>query len=166
MWKILLPVLLLATACGQEPEEPKAPRDMFRSVDGDDVQMENAHRVATIFREYLNVDASRVDLLFVITSEQQLSECKGFAACTHSLANGYHIATYWPSDRGTPSQYARLLAHELCHVYYMEDGENPDGDPNHTHTECFAEPDYPTKFGPGEGIATKVALQFQQEVLQ
>jgi hypothetical protein len=104
-----------------------------------------------VFRNLVDVDATRVDLVFVATWEEQRDACHGLAACTSPQTNGYLIATFWPSDGTTAHAY--MLAHELCHVYYLETGAG--GDPNHSHEECFGRPG---AFGGGEGYAWQAAL--------
>lgn len=126
----LLPFVLMLAGCGVEST---LGRPGFRTIDGTESQIEWANDTLDVFRNLVDVDASRVDLTFVNTFEEQNSACHGFAACATPKTNGYNVATFWPEDWKENHPY--LLAHELCHVYYLQTGEA--GDPNHTHIECF-----------------------------
>lgn len=117
--------------CGETPQGPD--ENAFRSVVGDERQATLAQATLTEFRTRLSVDASRIDLTFVTTSQEQADACHGYAACTKPEVNGYSIATYWPDP--WVWEHPELLAHELCHVHYFQTGEQ--GDPTHSHTECF-----------------------------
>lgn len=147
MKRALLGVVLLAVqGCGMAlPQGP--PADEFRQVAGTDEQRAHASETVLRMRERIAVDVSRVDLWFMTTWEEQRDACRGFAACTHAEVNGYHVATYWPEPWSW--NHAELLAHELCHVYYYQTGEN--GDPEHTHDECY------------HGSATEVAHEMDEQ---
>lgn len=154
---IILLVLLgsCSTGCGAA-----ARADLhWRTDDGDALQVEHAADVLMLFHEHLPVDAARTDLeFFTPANNRQIEVCHGDAACTilESDERGYYIGTYWPED-DYQVEHAYSLAHELCHLYYYETGEG--GDPNHTHTECFARPGQPI-YGEGAGYAWKVAENF------
>ena len=135
------------------------PKDVLRSVVGTDAQAEHATEVLWLFREMLDVDGSRVDVLFVNTAEEQQAECLGYAACTRPLTNGYKVAVYWPEGREEQWQHAYSLAHELCHVYVLQSGMDRSGDPDHAFVECYQRPDAPWMYGPGEGYAWQIAHQ-------
>lgn len=170
----MLPLLWLA-ACGAELEAKALKREIehgsFRSINGTDIQKENSSHVLKIFRDSLDVNGSQVDLNYPTDKTWQQDTCHGFAACTYPGNSNYKIYSYWPTlaeqPKGKPASYATMLAHELCHTYYAQTGKNPDGDPNHTHTECFANPDYPKMYGfdtgTEQGIAWLVGQQFVQE---
>lgn len=130
---ILAALALGVGGCGQA-EEPGSDPQAFRSVVGSPDQVAHATATLDVFRNLVNVDASRVDVVFVNTWEEQRDACHGFAGCTDPETNGYHVTTYWPLDWTEAHPY--ILAHELCHVYYFQTGDGY-GDHNHTHIECF-----------------------------
>lgn len=129
---ILAALALGVGACGQAPEG--APGPGFRSVVGSEEQLDWANTTLDVFRNLVDVDASRVDLVFVNTWEEQRDACHGFAGCTKAQVNGYRIDSYWPPEWDENHPY--ILAHELCHVYYYQTGDG-DGDPGHKHIECY-----------------------------
>ena len=141
--------------CGDIPREPP---QAFKSADGSETPNALALVTAEQLRGYIDVDIRRVNLHFFTNSDDQLSRCQGFAGCTKPQVNGYQVNVYWPEE-GWDEQHAALTAHELCHVYYFQTGEG--GDPDHTHTECYARPD--SGLYPGEGYAWQTALEIVSE---
>lgn len=149
----VLPILAALYGCAGTPQVIVAPQ-VYHASDGSPTQTAFAEATANEFRGYLEVDMTRVDLHFFADWHDQLDRCHGFAACTKPQVMGYQVNTYWP-DTGWEVGHPYMLAHELCHVFYLENGEG--GDPNHTHADCFARPDHPEMFGPGEGYAWQTA---------
>lgn len=145
-----------SAACGQTPRPD--PANTYGNVLGTDAQIEHANDVLGFFGELLPTDVRRVDVAFAETWDEQHAACGWDAGCTTPEVNSYSVTVIWPEDRGTPAEFAYMLAHELCHVHYFGTGEM--GDPNHTHTECFARPDRPDMYGTGVGYAWQVAENF------
>lgn len=151
----LLTLMALGLSVGGCGRDQATPVPNFRSIEGTEEQEDHAITTLDVFRNLVDVDASRIDLAFVTTWEEQRDACGGFAACTSPQVNGYLVTTFWPPDGGVV--FAYRLAHELCHVYYLEVGEG--GDATHSHGECFGRPDVGGQgaYGGGEGYAWQAA---------
>jgi hypothetical protein len=155
-----LPALALALCACAGPAPHPADPAQFRTSDGTEAQLEHAQDVLGMFRGYHTVSAARVDLHWFTSDADQIESCHGDAECTTAEVNGYRVAAYWPDDAAPAAalSLAADLAHELCHVWYFETGES--GDPDHTHTECFARPgmyqSYPGEVGISWGVALAV----------
>jgi hypothetical protein len=145
-------VLLCCSGCGVAEPEPRP----FRAITGTELQRITAQELLRREQALLPIDGDSVQVLFVTTAAEQQAACHGYAACTS--ADGRQVSTYWPPDREPQWDYAYLLAHELCHVYYAQ--RDGDGDALHEHRSCYARPDAPQLYGDGAGIAWQVAQQF------
>lgn len=84
-------------------------------------------------------DPSVLLVVIVDSFEESARRCgPGIWACssrTHVIAPWDLSISNWPVDLDAVRINAGTFAHELCHQFYFQDGG--DGDPAHTHTECF-----------------------------
>jgi hypothetical protein len=157
--------LLVTAACAPQETLVTAGPGEFRSVWGQPDREGLALQALASLRERIDVDASHVDLVFVTSAEEQQADCKGRAACTGAISDGYDVVTYWPDEWTV--DHPDLLAHELCHVWAYQQGDST-GDLHHTRTECFAQPgyyqSYPGEIGYAWDSALEVAAAYGKEV--
>lgn len=158
----LLSALILSVACGGS--EADAELDTFGTIenDGTSVSNDQLQLLASIFYTYKEFPIQFVSI--TIDQTANTDHCDDQSdACTFDTGTydrpTSHIYTPWDAQHYAEWINAELVAHEMCHAFYHI--TTGDGDPNHTHHECFARDDGEYQSYAGEiGTATFVAKDF------